>query len=105
MVKSRYFAVALKGWVQVRRAAKPPTPHISKAKVITKQRVWRGNRTTLTFNFEPIVHVLKQTQFVGGHTIAILRPAKFRRITGLSARIGTVQMLTQTQVERIKAAT
>lgn len=107
MTTKKYFAVGLKGWVQVRQAAKPPKLTTSKAvaDIVETDMVWEpaknGRPDGWYLRKTPKKLVLKSDLYVGGRTLATVSQKTFRKKLKLIIGEGKLLELTQEQAKTI----
>lgn len=115
MPAHNHYAIGLKGWVQIRTAAKPPTLVISEAELpaveFTRTYI-PGTFDSLGFpltygHWGPRQRVetplpIKLYVYEGGRTIRTLKSLKFRVLTGLSVRENQLKQLDAAHVKRLK---
>lgn len=94
-----YYALGLKGWVEIRYARRPPSPHLSEVKYRCKEG---GQHPLFTWDTLPAVTIsLKQISFTGGKFITSFSRRKFTARTRLSVPFGTVLKLSKQMEETI----
>ena len=102
----RYFATGLKGWVQVRRAKKPPRIKVTEAVVPTTRRrfipgdFYNFGRTVM----EPATKAIQVSTFEGGTILKTVSAVKFRRKLGIGVGQGAYVELQPDQAKVILEA-
>lgn len=99
----RYFAIGLKGWVQLRTALKPPREVITEAAIMVPEVRSRwvideANPWGHYVNSDIKKRInLKTTSFEGGRTVATIRAEKFARQLGIKLKEGGMVELSAEQ--------
>lgn len=108
----RFFAVGLKGWVQIRVATKPPKAVTSSTVVDVQERKvewipgymkdnhWIASKPKVTF--VPRQMTLKDTIYEGGKTIKTMKSTRFAALLKVGVREGGMTELMPEQVERLR---
>ena len=106
-MRSRYFAVGLKGWVQIIRSTKPPVATTTEAIVQSERRTlqWKPSPDNPYGNYVekivPVKRKLKQTTFEGGAVVKTLKSSRFSCLLKIGVREGAMIELMPEQVERL----
>jgi len=94
MTSTRYWAIGLKGWVQIRVAKNPPTAKVTSTKIKTKHRYynfWNNNYQT-----SARVKTIKQCIYEGGKIKATLNSNNFKKLSNFSVSNGKMVELAPT---------
>ena len=109
MTAKRHFAVGLKGWVQIRVAAKTPKLITSQASVTVseKRATWVADGKGLysgRYVVEKIPKklVLESKVYEGGRTVATVQQSTFNKRLKVRIREGTLLELSPEQVAQLK---
>ena len=107
----RFFAIGLKGWVQIRTAAKPPKGTTSSTTVTVKRRVrdwipgylqedrWINSRMVEKVVEQPMK--LTATTYTGGRVIKTLKSSLFASRLKVGMREGGLMELLPEQMARL----
>ena len=98
----RYFAVGMKGWVEVRKAKAPPKAVVTEVNTGTVKRDerwdWRTGEAVITER--PIK--IRQVAVIGGSVLATVKARTFNTRAGISIKPGVVLELTKDTLETLK---
>ena len=112
-MSKRYFAIGLRGWIQVRVAAKPPIPTTTQATTMVKQAkvnfvegrygddgryIYGHNNVTFT----PKELKMKVTIYKGGRTIRTIKSSRFASLLKVGVRENGMMELLPEQVALLK---
>lgn len=88
MGKTNYYAIGLKGWVQVRESASPPKKVTTKAIIKAKEavEVYDYSRNNYITKVTPIKRTLTSIIYKGGNVVLTLPSSKASRRFGRTIR-------------------
>lgn len=89
---SNLYALGLKGWVEIRKARRPPQPHLSKVKLATPTDSV-GWSHPYDGRYIPPHSWIRQICFKGGRFVRSMRKRRFSALTSLKVPIGGVVLI------------
>lgn len=90
--KTKFWAVGLKNWVELRESASAPVANVTKAEKVIKERVPKIVKAMVAGQFKVEQKLVKKTvvikavTFEGGKVVATVEMNRFRSETGLSIK-------------------
>lgn len=114
-MEKRYFAIGLKGWVQIRVAVKPPVAETSEATKTIQVKTLKYHPGEVDFEkhiykqgwYEPIIKskdvTMRVTIFEGGKVLQTIKTAKFSRLLKVTVHEDAMMELLPEQVSALKA--
>lgn len=104
MGKTNYYAIGLRGWVQVRMAASAPKKVVTKAVIAGAEEVskWDPSRYTYVLKHIPTKRTITSTIYKGGKVVLTLPHAKASRRLGRGIRQHECLKLTPTQFNSLQ---
>lgn len=104
MRKSNFYAIGLKGWVQIRECAEEPQrlETVAFIPVREEREVWDPKNSFYRYKTITVKRKLTQVVYEGGKEILTIAHPKLSRALKLSVPAGSCIKLTAAQVDKLK---
>lgn len=104
---TRYFAIAFKEWIQIRKGVRPPKTHTSVLVKEEKQVTWSFEEGGPFHQPKETVKVVKRkvknSTFLGGSTLLTVKRRRFALFTGFNIKVGRMVEISDAVVQDLIA--